>query len=450
MTNVIRGVRGWAVGGARCAVRGARCGCAVRGARCGCAVRGAGCGCAVRGARCGWAVRGTRCGWAVRGAVIAVLLAGLPGKSSAQPATENVEVEPITCWWRSSTSAIRSGENFGLTLTCAVIETDTTKVVPDQSKLDSSVVQLPPFEVIGGSHAEDLKVPGVRFIQYAYRLRLINESAFGADVEVPTLTITYRIESQVVQGEAIQGRDLTYELKPISVRLLSVVPTDATDIREAPAAAFEAVAAREARGNTMQVIAYTLFGLAGVMALAALINLFRKRQRTGRVDRWVSSDRAVLAGAAGDLSEVRAQSRGGWTPELAGRALAGIRIAGSYLGSRPVGQAKATRAPAEGQILVRRLGRASTLVSGSVTAETVGKSSELHDSLLALTTARYGRRDTLDGPALDEALETGERVVRQLRRRHSVPAELLRSLTAALRGLIPGRSAIADPAKAGR
>ena len=59
----------------------------------------------------------------------------------------NVEVEPITCWWRSSTSAVRSGEPFTLTLTCQVVETETTKVVPDQSKLDPSVVQLQPFEV---------------------------------------------------------------------------------------------------------------------------------------------------------------------------------------------------------------------------------------------------------------------------------------------------------------
>lgn len=376
-------------------------------------------------------------------AALAMLIAIPAAAAAGQPATENVEVDPITCWWRSSASAIRSGENFTLTLTCAVIETDTTKVVPDQSKLDSSVVQLPPFEVIGGAHAADLKVPGVRFLQYEYRLRLINESAFGTDVEVPTLPITYRIESQVVQGEAIQGRDLTYELKPISVRLLSVVPTDATDIREAPAAAFEAVAARDARGNTLQVIAYTLFGLAGVMALAALVTTFRRRQGATRAARWVLPDRAVLAGAARELSDVRLQSRGGWTPELAGRALAAVRIGASYLGGQPIGQARATGAAADGQILVRRFARPGTLVSGSTTAESVGRASELHDSLLALTSARYGRRDTLDGPALDEALETGTRVVKQLQRRHSLPAELMRSFVASLRGLIPGRGAAA-------
>jgi hypothetical protein len=376
-------------------------------------------------------------------AVLLTLLTGVAYGQPAKPELENVEVEPITCWWRSSASAIRSGENFSLTLTCAVIETDTTRVVPDQSKLDSSVVQLPPFEVIGGSHAEDMKVPGVRFIQYEYRLRLINESAFGSDVEVPTLPISYRIESQVVKGEAIQGRDLTYELKPISVRLLSVVPTDATDIREAPAAAFQAVAAREARGNTLRVVAYTLFGLAVVMALAALVNAFRRRQRTARAARWVLPDRAVLAGAAGELGEVRLQSRGGWTPELAGRALAALRIGASYLSGQPVGQMRATGAAAAGQILVRRFGRGATLVSGSTTAESAGRGSELHDSLRVLTSARYGRRDSLDSSVLDEALDSGTRVVKQLQRRHSLPAELLRSFMASLRSLIPGKGSAA-------
>ncbi len=48
-----------------------------------------------------------------------------------------VEVEPITCWWRTSTSAVRSGESFDLRLTCAVVETEANKVVPDFSKLDA-------------------------------------------------------------------------------------------------------------------------------------------------------------------------------------------------------------------------------------------------------------------------------------------------------------------------
>ena len=121
-----------------------------------------------------------------RTAAVLLMMMTIPFTAQAQAPPEgmtNVEVEPITCWWRSSTSAVRSGEPFGLTLTCQVVETETMKVVPDQSKLDPSVVQLQPFEVIGGSHAPDMRVPGKRFFQYEYQLRLINEGAFGADVD---------------------------------------------------------------------------------------------------------------------------------------------------------------------------------------------------------------------------------------------------------------------------
>ena len=49
-----------------------------------------------------------------------------------------VEVEPITCWWRTSTTAARTAEPFDLRLTCSVVETEANKVVPDFSKLDST------------------------------------------------------------------------------------------------------------------------------------------------------------------------------------------------------------------------------------------------------------------------------------------------------------------------
>ncbi len=165
----------------------------------------------------------------------AVAFALLSSVAFAQTGTDMVEVEPITCWWRTSTSAVRTGESFGLTLTCAVVETEANKVVPDFSKLDPTVVQLPPFEVLGGTHAGDLVTPGKRFFQYDYRMRLIAEDAFGNDVSIPPLEISYRIESRVTGGDTTQGRDQSYSLPRASVRLLSLVPDDTSDIREAPA-----------------------------------------------------------------------------------------------------------------------------------------------------------------------------------------------------------------------
>ena len=40
-------------------------------------------------------------------------------------------------------------------LTCAVLETEAATVVVDQSKLEPSVVQFAPFEVMGGNHGAD-------------------------------------------------------------------------------------------------------------------------------------------------------------------------------------------------------------------------------------------------------------------------------------------------------
>ena len=361
----------------------------------------------------------------------ALVLAALPLPARAQaPAagTVDVEVEPITCWWRSSTSAVRSGEPFDLTLTCQVVETETTKVVPDQSKLDPAVVQLQPFEVIGGSHAPDMRVPGKRFFQYDYRLRLINEGAFGADVDVPQLQISYRVESQVARGEAVQGRDLNYNLLPISIRLVSIVPEDTMDIREAPAAAFQAVEARESRADMLRLVGTILFGLAGVVLVVMLVSLVRRRRVKTKADAWQVSPRAIAAAVQRELAEVRQQSRGGWDAQLVGRALAAARVAATMATGRPVGQVRATSAsqPLEGQLLIRGLlGRGGALVSGALTPQSV-PDANVASALSALTRARYGRTDALDGSALDDALDNATVTARRAASEHSWMADLLK------------------------
>src|SRR2546428_4462623 len=75
-------------------------------------------------------------------------------------AAQNVETDPMQCWWRTSAGAIRVGEPFSLVLTCAVVENDAAKVVVDQSKLEPSVIQLAPFEVTGGRRGAALAPRG--------------------------------------------------------------------------------------------------------------------------------------------------------------------------------------------------------------------------------------------------------------------------------------------------
>ena len=361
--------------------------------------------------------------------LIVALLAGLivPAAAGAQTGTDMVEVEPITCWWRTSTSAVRTGEPFGLTLTCAVLETESTKIVPDFSKLEANVVQLPPFEVLGGTHPSDLVTVGKRFFQYDYRLRLLAEDAFGADVAVPPLEVTYRVESKVSGGESVQGRDQSYALPRAAIRLISLVPDDTTDIREAPVAPFSAIESRVSRANLFQTIAGVLFTLAGLVALLVLVSLFRRKTPAGEAARRRVPARRILAAAATELAEIQRASRGGWTGELAGRALAALRLAGSYAIGRAVGQrvAKAGETAVEGELLVGGgFGRPKALVSGSVTPEAAPERAApgLAGALRSLTVVRYGRHEAF-GSAADEAVETAIRLTTQQQAAHSLLTE---------------------------
>ena len=236
-------------------------------------------------------------------------------------------------------------------------------------------MQLPPFEVLGGTHAGDLVTPGKRFFQYDYRLRLIAEDAFGDDVTIPPLEISYRIESKVTGGDTTQGRDQSYSLPRASMRLISLVPDDTSDIREAPAAPFTRDREpRFARQPAADRSAGILFGLAGVVALVMLISMLRRKTPKSTVDDRAPRRRARFsARSAKELDEVQRASRGGWTPELAGRALAALRIAGAYaIGRR--------RRPAAGQAgrdaawtacwSCSPFGRGDVFVSGAATTET--------------------------------------------------------------------------------
>src|SRR5947209_5339765 len=135
----------------------------------------------------------------VRHSVWALLLAATVASTAA---AQTVQTDPLQCWWRTSSGAVRVGEPFTVVLTCAVLETDETKVVPDQTRLEPSVVQFAPFEVLGGTHGADLRTDQRRFFQYEYRLRLIADGLFGRDVALPETKISYRIQSTVGQKTA--------------------------------------------------------------------------------------------------------------------------------------------------------------------------------------------------------------------------------------------------------
>src|SRR3989449_2818660 len=359
---------------------------------------------------------------------------------NAAARAQDVQTDPLQCWWRTSAGAIRVGEPFTVVLTCAVLETDAATVVVDQSRLEPSVVQFAPFEVLGGSHGADLRTDQRRFFQYEYRLRLIAENLFGKDVALPETKLSYRVQSKVGQKTSIQGRDQADVLPSQSIRVMSMVPTDASDIRDTTTETFADVDERSFRANLLIVIGGVLFALAGLMALLAIVRLVNRfRKPAAATDRLVS-DSAILSAASRELNAVkRAREDGGWTPELAGRALGPLRVAAGYALGKNVGQSTVgslqltdgSHHAQAGNIIVQTgwpKGK-RIAVSGSITPQAVAREraradaggrraamlESLEQALTRFTAAQYGRGTDLDAAALDESLAAGSRAVRRVK-----------------------------------
>jgi hypothetical protein len=400
----------------------------------------------------------------IAGVLAALLL--LPASRGYPQTTQNVEVEPVTCWWRTAVSSVRVGEPFSVWLTCSVLETDAARAVVDRSRLGSAAVQFPPYEVTGGSQSADYVTAGRRFMQYEYVLRLISEDAFGRDVPVPEMPITYRIESAVQQDAALQGREQTYVLPPLPMRVASLVPDTAIHIRESRVPTLAEIASREFRARMFRVVAFILFGVAGLTVAVAAVRWTRQRRTEGHAaQQHLLSHRAVLSGVRRELRSLQEQTRGGWSPDLVGRALAAARLIASYLAGQTVAQ-RALPAVArlddtarakerwdgktsDGELLIGGglFRRRRVAVSGSTTAEGLSASrrqadgtlppTDLEDALRRLTAARYGRSETLESSALDDALATCLRAVDGVAAKYTWIAETTRSARQSVLGWRP-------------
>lgn len=362
----------------------------------------------------------------------ALMLCGALSVASAahaQPATEDVEVDPLTCWWRTSSGSVRIGEPFTVVLTCAAVETASTRVVPDQSRLDASVLQLPPFEVLGGRRADDLRTVGQRFIQYDYTLRLIAEGAFARDVAVPPVTVSYRIETETGQGTTSQGREQTYELPPLPIRIASLVPLESGDIREVAPMTLTEIERRAFRAGSLRVGGLALLALGGLVLAAGAVQAVRGRRVAGPVKRTVGTA-AILRSAGQAIGDVqREQRQRGWTPELSAKALAALRLVASLATGRAVSQRVLSPGDtiAEGELLVTgRLGGGSVAVSGSASAASLARTSpgvhaglvdQVGEALARLTNVRYGR-DAAGYPDIDGALDSAARLAGRLAADH--------------------------------
>ena len=124
------------------------------------------------------------------------------------------------------------GEQFNVALTCAVIETSRAVVVPDVSQIEPGSIQMAPFEVLSGRRHPDIKTGMWRYFQYEYTVRLIADGFFGQDLAVPPISLNYRV-NMLGAGAPQEGREKVYVLPQLPIRIVSLVPTIATDIRDA-------------------------------------------------------------------------------------------------------------------------------------------------------------------------------------------------------------------------
>jgi hypothetical protein len=374
-------------------------------------------------------------GWLGRwGLVVAVVVCGLATHLDAQaPPPGESAMDPIRCWWKADKDAVLVGEQFTLTLTCAVLEANRIKVVADAKQFDPAALQIKPFEVLGGIRHEDVQSPPWHYFQYEYNARLVGEGFFGQDVDIPALKITYSVQSAAT-GEA-EGQDQTVVLPALPVRVLSIVPKNATNIRDGSNETFAAIEKRLSRSIGALAAAGILFGFAVVLVgLAGLhaIGGYRKHKRP--LARSLSTA-AVLRGCLRAIGRLKSEiARDGWTAESAGRAMAVLRVAGAVALGRPVTQ-KVVDGRAEGQtgqLIVRCgiFGRKRSLVSAPTTADAITRRfaegapveprvqatlEDIREALLTFNGAHYGRNGELDTTALDAALERAAGALRGLR-----------------------------------
>jgi len=342
-----------------------------------------------------------------------------------------VQSDPIKCWWKADRTAVRVGERFGLVLTCAVIEAGPITVVPVLNQLEPGALSITPFEVVSGARGEDMVAPPWRYVQFDYSVRLLSDGFFGQEVTVPGVTVTYNLQN----AGGTQGRDQTYVLPSLPMRILSLVPKGAADIRDASGQTFASIASRRFRGSLANILAWASFAFAGVLGIFVLVRVvghFRSKS-TASVRRLPLP--SVLGGCLDTISDVAADaSKTGWSPDLARRAVAAMRIAGAVALERPVAQdfVGPDAVERDGQVTVRKgwLRPRRVLLSASTTSRVIAshlgngrrirpatrvRLESIADALGVFSAASYSRNGKPDSSALDAAIESSKDSIRALR-----------------------------------
>jgi hypothetical protein len=364
-----------------------------------------------------------------------VLVGSLVAAQAPDTQTNETPSDTIKCWWKADRSAVQIGEQFMVTVTCGVIETPRVTVVPKMEQFDPAALQLAPFEVLGGTRQNDIQAPPWRYFQYEYTLRLIGQDSFGQDVDIPSLTLTYNIQSDLAGDSS--GRDQMHVLPALPIRILSLVPRNANDIRDSTRDSFAEVKTRLFRATTEFISAAILFGFSVLMLAFAAMQVLRKRREGAPARAPVASADALMRACLRETGRLKSEvARGGWTPERTGSALTALRIGSAVAMGRPVAQTPMDPAVSarEGQLALRQgvFTWKRLMVSAPITSDAIERFrtngngqapnrrtqtmvDDLGKSLRTFTAFRYGRNGNVDPAALNRALESGRTALQGLR-----------------------------------
>jgi hypothetical protein len=355
-------------------------------------------------------------------AAAAVLATVRSAETSAEPTPQQ---EPVQCWWRTSAGAVRLAEPFTLLLTCSIVESDRQHVVVDQAQLGAGALALSPFEVIGGGSLTEARSGNRFFFQRLYQVRIVTDQV-GQDLQLPPVAVTYQLETESSAGGRVRGIERRHQLPPLLMRVVSLVPDEADDIREAAVDTFEQIDDASFAASLYSAAGLVLLGI-GTLGLAVAVGTECRARRVKGIAPGTLEERLILRHLAGQFEEIRVmRAREGWTPALVARALAATRVVASYATRRPPSLRPLDGpddVPAGGVVHRDNRGR-RTLISSSLTAAALWGNDDaqrtgIRDALAALTRAHYGRAEPADAGLLDAGIDATLAALAALKREHA-------------------------------
>lgn len=358
--------------------------------------------------------------------------------TSADPVPQQ---EPLQCWWRTSAGAVRIAEPFALLLTCAITESDHQQVVVDQAKLSPDALPLSPFEVIGGGSITESQSGGQTFFQRVYRVRILTET-LGVDIQVPSVVVSYRLETELPAGGQSRGIERRHELPALPMRVVSLVPAGADDIREAAIDTFEAIDDAAFNASLYSTAGLVLMGVGAIGLVMALAAGFGARRP---IDAGPAplEERLILRLVGRELQGIRAaRDQEGWTPGLVARALASTRVVVGYVMRRPLSlrTVEADVDVPEGVLVhIDRRGRrtliASTLTAAAIQDNEDAQRNAIREALASLTRAHYGREQPVDTEALDTGLNAAQEALDEIKHKNAWTARTRAAAAARYRAI---------------